>query len=82
MFAEDTAIVIISGYKDQNKIVKTNNGILNLFKYQPYEVQGHDVNLLMPPIIGGKHNQFLDQFFKTGRETVIKKEINTFAMHR
>ena len=36
----------------------------------------------MPPIIGLKHNYFLEQFFKTGREKVINSDLATFAMLR
>ena len=83
MFAEDTAIVVISGNKDsQAKIMKTNNGITKLFGYNTFEVHGHEVNILMPPIIGVKHNYFLEQFFKTGRERIINSELSTFAMLR
>ena len=83
MFAEDTAIVVISGNKEnQAKIMKTNNGITKLFGYNSFEVHGHEVNILMPPIIGVKHNQFLDNFFKTGRERAINQNIDTFAMLR
>jgi PAS domain S-box-containing protein len=83
MFAEDTAIVVISGNKDSTaKITKTNNGITKLFGYNTFEVHGHEVNILMPPIIGVKHNYFLDSFFKTGKETNINNEFTTFAMLR
>ena len=51
--------------------MKTNNGITKLFGYNTFEVHGHEVNILMPPIIGVKHNYFLEQFFKTGRERSI-----------
>ena len=83
MFAEDTAIVVVSGNKDsQAKIMKTNNGITKLFGYNTFEVHGHEVNILMPPIIGVKHNYFLDSFFKTGRERIINSEVSSFAMLR
>lgn len=83
MFAEDTAIVVISGNKDsQAKIMKTNNGITKLFGYNTFEVHGHEVNILMPPIIGVKHNYFLESFFKTGKERVINTEVATYAMLR
>jgi len=76
MFADDTAIVVISGNKDQqSKITKTNNGITKLFNYNTFEVKGHEVNILMPPIIGVKHSAFLEQFFRTGKEKVMKNEI-------
>jgi PAS domain S-box-containing protein len=83
MFAEDTAIVVISGNKDQQaKIMKTNNGITKLFQYNTFEVHGHEVNILMPPIIGVKHYYFLEHYFKTGKETVINRDFSTFAMLR
>jgi len=83
MFAEDTAIVVISGNKDtQTKIMKTNNGITKLFGYNTFEVITHEVNILMPPIIGVKHNFFLENFFKTGKDRAINNDIDTFAMLR
>ena len=83
MFADDTAIIVISGSKEtQGKITKTNTGITNLFKYNTLEVTGHDVNILMPQIIAGKHQTFLERFFRTGKEKVINKESELFAMPR
>jgi len=83
MFADDTAIIVISGSKEtQGKITKTNTGITNLFKYNTLEVTGHDVNILMPQIIASKHQLFLEKFFKTGKEKVINKESELFAMPR
>ncbi|MDR3549596.1 MAG: hypothetical protein P4M11_15230 [Candidatus Pacebacteria bacterium] len=83
MFADDTAIIVISGSKEtQGKITKTNTGITNLFKYNTLEVTGHDVNILMPQIIASKHQTFLERFFKTGKEKVINKESELFAMPR
>ena len=83
MFADETTIIIISGAKDtQGKIMKTNQGIFKLFGYSMFEVYGHDVNILMPPVIGLKHNYFLEKFFKTGKERVLNRSIETFAMYR
>ena len=49
LFAEDTAVVIMNGSREQQgKIMKTNQGIFKLFGYSMFEVQGHDVNILMP----------------------------------
>ncbi len=84
MFADDTAIVVMSaGNKEsQGKITKTNTGITNLFKYNPLEVTGQDVSILMPPIIAAKHNLFLERYFTTGKEKVINNERELFAMPR
>ncbi len=83
MFADDTAIIVVSGSKEtQGKITKTNTGITNLFKYNTLEVTGHDVNILMPQIIALKHQTFLERFFATGKEKVLNKESELFAMPR
>ena len=83
MFADDTAIVVISGNKDtQARITRSNNGITKLFGYNTFEVIGHDVNILQPQIIAVHHQQFLENFFKSGRERVIYKEVFVPAMLR
>ena len=47
MFADDTAVIVISGTKEtQAKILKTNSGITKLFGYNIFEVIGHEINIL------------------------------------
>jgi hypothetical protein len=47
MFADDTAVIVISGNKEtQAKILKTNSGITKLFGYNIFEVIGHEINIL------------------------------------
>lgn len=83
MFAEDTAIVIMNGSREQQgKIMKTNQGIQKLFGYSMFEVQGHDVSILMPPSIAGKHQTFMDTYFKTGKERIINSALEAFAAYR
>ncbi len=83
MFADDTAIVIMNGSREQQgKIMKTNLGISKLFGYSQFEVQGHDVNILMPPMIAQKHQFFLDSYFKNGKERILNSCFESFAMYR
>ena len=83
MFSEDTAVVIVNGSKEQQgKIMKTNQGILKLFGYSMFEVQGHDINILMPPILASKHQILMDSYFKTGKEMIINRRVEAFAMYR
>ena len=85
LFANDTSVIHISGgaNKDQaGKILKTSKGLFNVFGYNKAEVIGHSVNLLMPTIYAKKHSEFLDRFFKTGREVIFGLEREVFALHR
>lgn len=84
MFADDTAIVVINagGKENQGEIVRTNTGIANLFKYNPAEIIGQDVSILMPSIIGAHHGYFLEKYFKTAQETLVNNERELYALHR
>ena len=82
MFADDTAIIVMSGNKEtQGKILKSNSAITKLFGYNNYELQGHDVSILMPSIIAHKHQLFLENYFTSGKEIVTNNESVTFALH-
>ena len=71
-FADNTAIVHISGNRDDNgKILKTNQGLSKLFGYTKTEVVGHSVNILMPSLFAKHHNIFLERFYKTDRKSVV-----------
>ena len=83
MFSDDTAVIVMSGNKEtQGKITKTNSGITKLFGYNTFEVFGHDVNILMPPLLANKHQSFLEKYFITGRERMVNKERSIFGLHR
>ena len=83
MFADDTAIIVMSGNKEtQGKIAKTNSGIVPLFGYNTFEIYGHDVNILMPPIIGARHQFYLEKYFRTGQERMMNNESEIFGMKR
>lgn len=47
-----------------------------------FEVQGHDVNILMPPVIAVKHTYFLEKFFITGKQRIVNGQLESFAMYR
>ena len=68
MFSDDTVILVIStgSRETQGRIVNANSATSNLFQYNSSELIGQDVSMLMPSIIANRHNQLLDQYFKTG----------------
>jgi hypothetical protein len=47
-----------------------------------FEVQGHDVSILMPPIIAGRHQSFMETYFRTGKERIINSALDAFAAYR
>lgn len=83
MFAEDTAIIVINGSPDYlGKITKTNAGVFKLFGYNPYEIYGNDVSILMPGLFAQQHPRFMHRYFETGRNDMIQKVETVFALHR
>ncbi len=83
MFAEDTAIIVINGCPEfLGKITKTNSGVFKLFGYNPYEIYGNDVSILMPGLFAQQHSKFMHRYFESGRQLLIQSENMLFAMHR
>jgi len=83
MFADNTAIVIISGSREnQGRILKTNMGVTNLFQYNATELIGNDVSILTPQIIGAKHQKLLDRYFQRGKGDTINHEMVMFGIQR
>ena len=83
MFADDTALVVISGNKeDQLRILKSSSGIMQVFGYNPYEIIGRDVNILQPKIVADAHQMMVEQYYHSARERVINNETSIFAAKR
>lgn len=83
LFSEDNSIIHVSGNKESvGKILKTSQGLSKVFGYSKTEVIGHSVNILMPALFARKHTEFLERFFKTGRQIIFYEERNLFATHR
>lgn len=83
LFAEDTAILHVSGNVDSpGRITKINQGFTKIFQYSKSEAIGHYISLLIPAIISEKHKDYMEYHFKTGHNRVLNKERNLFALHR
>ena len=83
LFNEDTTVLHVSGIKESiGKILKTSQGLSKVFGYSKTEVIGHSVNILMPTLFAKRHAEFMERFFRTGRQVIFYTERSLFATHR
>lgn len=83
LFSEDTAVVHMSASKASvGKIIKANLGITKLFGYTKAEVMGNLINMLMPTLYAKRHTEFLNNYFKTGYQSVLTDESYLYGIHR
>lgn len=83
LFTEDTTVVHISGNRDTNgRIISVSHGLYKCFGYTSSEVLNCNVSLLMPGTIGSRHNEFLEKFYKSGRQRVFNLERPVFALNK
>lgn len=83
LFSDDTTILHVSGNKESiGKILNSSQGLQKVFGYSKNEVVGHSINILMPAIFAKPHTEFMERFFKTGRQIIFYMERQLFATHR
>ena len=62
---------------DEHGVVQSfNRGAENLFGYTAEEVIGHKVNMLQPPEVAQRHDEYLRRYLETGRARIIGKGRN------
>ncbi len=75
LFSDNTTVLHVSGNKESvGKILKTSGGLTKVFGYNKSEVMGHSVNIMMPSIFAQKHQDFMERFFRTGRQVLFYKK--------
>ena len=81
LFSKDTGIIIANGDKGkEGLIVKTNNEIENIFKFNPEELKGMNLISLMPKIFSKIHKSFIEKYYNYGEKKIIdKKDLKTFG---
>jgi len=83
LFDEKTAILHVSGAKESlGKVIKVNQGTLQVLGYSPIELLQNSVNKIMPNVISRKHNDLMETHFKSGRNRIFNKERHLFAVHK
>ena len=83
LFRDDSAVIVVSGNQEnEGKILEASNGIFSLLGYQPVEVKGQEVNIIIPKIISVHHPSFLKKYFNTTDSSFVNAQTQTFAIHR
>lgn len=83
LFSDDTSVLHVSGNKESiGKIMNSSQGLSKVFGYSKNEVIGHSINILMPAIFAKRHTEFMERFFRTGRQVIFYQERMLFASHR
>lgn len=76
-------MIHISGNRETSgRIMKVSHGLFKCFGYTKQEVIGHNISFMMPSIIGLRHNEFLEKFYKNGRQRVFNIERSVFALNK
>jgi PAS domain S-box-containing protein len=83
LFSDNTTVIHMSGNKESlGKILKTSQSLSKVFGYSKTEVVGHSINIVIPAIMARKHTEFLERYFKLGRQVIFFVETQLFATHR
>lgn len=83
LFDSKTAVVHVASSKaNMGNVTKTNEGTLEMFGYTPIEFLHNSVNKIIPNALAKRHNEFMEIYFRTGRDRVLNKERLAFALHK
>ncbi|MES2809480.1 MAG: PAS domain-containing sensor histidine kinase [Bacteroidota bacterium] len=56
---------------DRGKVESINPAACNLFQYEPNEVIGHNIAMLMPPPDRENHDEYINRYQRTGQPHII-----------
>ena len=83
LFDSKTAVIHIASSKGAvGKVTKTNKAITEVFGYNQMEFIENSINKIMPNAVAKKHSEFMEIYFRTGRDRVLNRERSTFALHK
>lgn len=82
LFSPKAASIIISGNGlDSGHIIKASQKVKDIFDFNPSELVGRDISILMPKFIGQHHYEFIKKHSQNGIEKKGRPFIKTFGLH-
>lgn len=80
LFNRETGIIIANGDKGiEGNIKKTNDEIERIFDYNPEELKGMNVSILMPRILEANHKKYMERYFEVGEKRIIDKGFKSYG---
>lgn len=67
----DSLIDSVITIDDQGTIIDANAAVVNQLGYQPHEILGKNVTLLMPEPHASNHQNYIDHYLETGERKII-----------
>ncbi|GFR49782.1 hypothetical protein Agub_g11721 [Astrephomene gubernaculifera] len=79
MDTSDDAVLVINS---EGIIMVANEGIVRMFGYTKAELEGANVNMLMPPPFSQRHSGYLQRYAATGEAHILDEVAEVVAMHK
>lgn len=83
-FVQKSGVVVVVGFNQSNigRIMRSSDGIRNIFGYEKQEVLGKNINILMPQEMSEVHDGILSRVFQTGKFQKKIHELNSFGIRK
>lgn len=83
-FVQKSGVVLVLGFNQTNVglILKSSDGIKNIFGYDKQEVLGKNIYILMPQEIGEIHDEIFLRAFRQGTFSKNVHELNSFGIKK
>ena len=64
------------------KIIYVNEELEQLLDYRKKDVQGLNVNMLLPSLVSYHHDRFIQRYLDSGKARILNKRITNFAVNK
>jgi len=80
LFSDDVCVMAIT--TEDSKILRASKTVSTIFQYDPKELEGKSVNVIMPPLISQYHKRYMEAYYKNVDCRASGTTLKTFALNR